>query len=669
MHLPLLPDIVVILGLSVLTILLFQRLKVPPLLGLLFTGAVAGPHALGLVSASHEVELLSEIGVIFLLFAIGLEFSLKGLSSIRNTVLVGGLVQVGGTIGLTMLVGRVFALPWPQAIFLGFLFSLSSTAIVLKMLQERGEIRSPHGRVSVAILIFQDIVVVPMMLVVPLLAGKAQDPAAMITELAIKVVAVLALVILMARYLVPYVLRLVVQTKRRELFLLTVVVLCFGTAWLTSSVGLSLALGAFFAGLIMSESDYSHQAAANVLPFREIFMSFFFVSVGMLLDLGFLFQHLLPVIGLALAVMVGKALMAALAVLLLRYPPRTVLLSALGLFQVGEFSFLLAATGMRDKLLGEELYQYFLDVSVLSMVATPFVIRYGARITDLLLRTPIPAAMRHRLARRNGGAETDDRPAEVPLNDHIVIIGYGLNGENLARAARLADLSYVVVELDPEVFRKARDAGEPILFGDATEESILQHAHVDQARVVVIAISDPSSTQGIVRAVREFGDAVHIIVRTRYVREIEENLRIGADEVIPEEFETSLEIFSRTLRRYLVPDDRIREFIREVRARNYGLFTRTEEPPESLRDLVSHVPDMKIAALHVQRGRNEIVGKRIGECGLRTRFGVTVLAMRREHSFIHDILPETEIQQDDILYIFGSPERIDDLNRYLSFGE
>jgi CPA2 family monovalent cation:H+ antiporter-2 len=665
--LPILNEVVVILGLSVLIILLFQKLRIPAILGLLFTGAVAGPHGLRLISASHEVELMSEIGVVFLLFVIGIEFSLKGLSSVKNTVFWGGLVQVGGTIALTVIAAIFLELPWEQSIFLGFLLSLSSTAIVLKILQERGEIRSPHGNVTVAILIFQDIIVVPMMLVTPILAGQSENPVHTLLLLAGKVILILSVVIVMAKYLVPGILRQVVATRSKDLFILTIVVICFATAWLTSSVGLSLALGAFFAGLIISESDYSHQATANILPFREIFMSFFFVSIGMLLDLQFFIQHFFTLILLTLAVIIGKALIAMLAVFLLRYPPRTIVLTALSLFQVGEFSFLLSTTGMQYQLLDGDIYQYFLAISVMSMAATPFVMNAGERITDKILNTPIPRAMRFRFQLR----EKSDVGAvveEMQLSDHIVIIGYGINGQNVARAARYADLPYLIIELDPEAIKIANEIQEPVLYGDAVSDVILEQARVHEARVIVVAISDPAATKNIIRSIRMLSETAYVIVRTRSLKEIDENLKLGADEVIPEEFETSIEIFSRTLKQYLVPADKIKAFTNEIRSDNYDILRNIRTIDTKIPRISAYIPDMEIVALHVQRGRNAVVGRTIGESSIRTQYGVTVLAIKRNNAFIYDINPEVKILQDDIVYIFGDPSHVAGLNKLLEMG-
>jgi len=666
MELPLLPDIVIILGSSVLIILLFQKLKLPSILGFLLTGILVGPHGLNLIKAIHQVELLAEIGIIFLLFVIGIEFSLKGLASIKRTVLTGGLLQVGGTIGFVALFSYLLGLSLQSAVFMGFLLSMSSTAIVLKMLQEKGELTAPHGRVSIAILIFQDIIVVLMMLLTPLLAGRMENVGMALLLLTAKVIIIVVAVILLARYIVPILLGLVVKARSRELFILTIIVLCFATAWLTSSAGLSLALGAFFAGLIISESEYSHQATANILPFREIFISFFFVSVGMLLNFSFFVENILLIHLMAIGVIILKILIIALTVFLLHYPPRTILLTAFGLFQVGEFAFLLSVSGMEYSLLSESTYQYFLAISIISMGITPFVINFSPNIANFILRAPLPVTSGPRLRtiakRRDEMASMD----EVNYHDHLVIIGYGINGENVVRAARKAKIPYVVVELDPDVIQKAKKNNEPVVFGDAADELILKHVHVQEARVVVIAISSPQTTKQIVRTIRVFTQTAYIIVRTRYVREVEELIKLGADQVIPEEFETSIEIFTRVLKKYLIPNDTIQGFVNEIRSHNYEMLRSLQGVEASFGMPAVHIPDMEIATLSVQQGNNKIIGRKIGDSEIRARYGITVLAIKRGDQFISDITPDVVIWQDDILYLFGRPDDILRINKHFS---
>jgi monovalent cation:H+ antiporter-2, CPA2 family len=662
MEIPILKDVVIILGLSVLIILLFQRLKIPSLLGFLLTGIVAGPNGLSLINASHEVEILAEMGVIFLLFVIGIEFSLKGLSAVGKAVFFGGGLQVGITILATTAITYYFGLPLTQAVFMGFLLSLSSTAIVLKILQERGQIMSPHGKVTVAILIFQDIIVVPMMLFTPIIAGQTDDLTKTLLLLLLKVLLIIGLVILMARFLIPKLLDWVVKTKSKELFILTVVVICFATAWLTSSVGLSLALGAFFAGLIISESEYSHQATANILPFREIFISFFFVSVGMLLKLDFFIANIFMIHLLAFSVVLLKFLIVIIAVLLLKYPIRTVLLTAFSLFQVGEFSFLLSTTGIKYELLNDEVYQFFLAISIITMGATPFLMMSADKITDYLIKAPLPKRIRLRL--NNIQSKKEKEVFHHVLKDHLVIIGYGINGQNVALAARQANIPYVIIELDPEKIKEAKKNDEPIIYGDAANDTILEHVAIENARVVVVAISDPVATKNIIHNVRLASSLAYIIVRTRYLKEINENFKLGADEVIPEEFETSIEIFTRVLKKYLVPEFEIQSFVTKIRARNYEAFREFDVSNKHNTNQL-HLPDIEIATLRVEDLDNEIVGKTILESKIRTRFGITVLAIKRKNFYITDVTPNEFILNEDIVYLFGNPNNIIELNRFL----
>jgi len=664
MELPLLKEVVIILGLSVLIILAFQRIKMPAILGFLITGMVAGPNGLKLISASHEVEVLSEMGVIFLLFIIGIEFSIKGLVKVKQTVLFGGFMQVGGTIGLTFLIALVLGLSVPQAIFMGFLISMSSTAIVLKLLHERGQMTTPHGRIALAILIFQDIIVVPMILITPLLAGNGGNLWMTLLILLGKFALIIGLLILLARYVVPLLLQHVVKSRSRELFILTIVVICFATAWLTSSVGLSLALGAFFAGLIISESEYSHQATANILPFREIFISFFFVSVGMLIDLGYFFDHFLILILFTLGVILLKAFVVLITVLVMRYPLRTALVSAFTLFQVGEFAFLLATIGMRNSLLTQEVYQNFLAISVLTMGLTPFLAGYATTMADWMIRALLPSKIRSRLIKFQNKKKKPEESLISKLHDHLIVIGFGINGRNVARTAKQAGIPYVAIELDPEVFKQAKDDDYPIIYGDATDELILHFVHAAEARVIVIAISDADATKMIITNLRHISETAHIIVRTRHVDEIESTLQLGADEVIPEEFETSIQIFTRVLSRYLVPFDKIQSMASHIRARNYELLSKNNDDNDFPTHLQPQVPDMVFVTLPVHRASSKMVGKTIIDSELKSKFNVTVLAVRRNNRYITQITPQMKIETDDMLYLFGSPQKIAEVNRY-----
>lgn len=661
MEIPILDDVVIILGLAVVVILSFQRLRLPTILGFLITGVIAGPHGLSLIDDIHNIEVLAEIGVILLLFIIGIEFSLRRLALIRRTILLGGTTQVFGSILLIAAFMLLLNYSLGQSVFIGFLISLSSTAIVLKLLQDKGEINSPHGRIVLAVLIFQDIVVVPMMLLTPLLTGQVENIGYQLLLMLLKGLLVIAVVLISARYVVPKLLYLVAQTKSKELFILSIVAICFMVAWFTSSLGLSLALGAFMAGLIISESEYSHQATSNILPFREIFTSFFFVSIGMLLDITFLIEHLPLVLLLTVATFLIKALVATVAARLLQFPLRTAILTGISLFQVGEFAFILSKAGMSYGLLTAETYQYFLSVSLMTMALTPFAFQYSQRIASfvgvkLLGRTElVPFTTSH---------ENDKN--ELPeLEDHIVIIGFGINGRNVAKAARYARIPYTIVEMNAVTVKKERQHGEPILFGDAVHTMILSHVNVHKARVVVIAISDPDSTKRIIAAIRQITDKVHIIVRTRFVEEMKENFRIGADEVIPEEFETSIEIFTRVLSKYLMPRDEIERFTQQIRSDNYEMLRSLHGSGGAVTNLSNDLPDIEVASLRVLTTDTTIVEMALIEANLRVRFNITIVAIKREGDTILDINARTTLKTGDVVYVVGKPDDVFRFGNYL----
>ncbi|RAU83303.1 cation:proton antiporter domain-containing protein [Pontibacter arcticus] len=661
MEIPLLPDVVIILSMAVAVILLFQRLKLPTILGFLVTGVIAGPYGFSLIKEIHNIEILAEIGVILLLFIIGMEFSLKSLYRIKRTVLLGGATQVFGTILLVGLLMLLLRFSVSDAFFMGFLIALSSTAIVLKIMQDKGEINSPQGKIVLGILIFQDIIVVPMMLLAPLMAGGEQNVGSALLIMGLKGIFIIVFVLVSARYVVPKLLYLVAKTKSKELFILSVVVICFAVAWLTSSMGLSLALGAFMAGLIISESEYSHQATSNILPFREIFTSFFFVSIGMLLDFEFMLQHLPAILGFTVAVFFLKGAVATLAAKVLRYPLRVSLLVGLAIFQVGEFAFILSKTGIQHQLLSQEAYQYFLSVSILTMAVTPFILGPYHKIAE---------AITFRLYKGKIAPEPKEISEETAvslaaLDDHIVIIGYGINGRNVAKAARHAQIPYIIIEMNPITVREEAKLGEPIIYGDAVHSMILTHVHVQLARVVVVAISDPEATRRVIASVRSASEKVHIIVRTRFIQEMEENFKLGADEVIPEEFETSIEIFTRVLSKYLMPRDQIEQFTEMVRADNYDLF-RSLKPTGSVQNrLTFDLPDIEVATLRMHTDDETIIGKSLLEADIRNRFQITIVAIKRNTETILDINARTSLELGDLVYVVGKPGHVMRFSNYM----
>ena len=652
MQYPLLRDLAIIFAGSLLVILVFHRLKLPALPGFIVAGVLLGPNALGLVSDVHQVESLAEVGVILLLFTIGIEFSLSRLREMGRQVVIGGGAQVLLTVGLAAAVAAALGLAWPVAVLVGFLVALSSTAIVLKGLADKGEIDTPHGRLATGVLIFQDLCVVPMMLVLPFLAGAAdgEGGAAGLAWALAKAGLVVAGVLVLARTVVPRVLSEIVKTRSRELFLIAVILVGTLTALGTAAAGASLALGAFLAGLVISESDYGHQAMAELLPFRDVFISLFFVTVGMLVQVGFLRDH--PVLALAgvAAIMGGKSVLAALGPAVLGYSGRVALLAGLAVSQIGEFSFVLARQGRGAGILAEGPYQTFLAVAVLTMLVTPFALQSGPALLDALERwIPLDRLL-------PGFRPQALTPVGEPLTDHVIVAGYGLNGRNLAAALRSIRAPYLIVELNAQTVRQARARGEPAFYGDATREEILRGLGAERARMLVVAISDPAATRRMVRVARALNPRIHIIARTRYVVEMPELTRLGADVVIPEEFETSIEIFARVLAHYGVPRGDIVRLVEEIRGSQYEMLRGDASGRLSL-DGVAGVPQMAIERLRLAP-QSALAGKRLAATGLRSETGALVLSVVRGDAEIATPGPQFRLVAGDVLVVVGQPHQL-----------
>lgn len=656
MHTPaLFADILIIFLASVPVAFLCLRMKLPLVVGLMLTGIAIGPYGLGLINDVAGVEILAEIGVMLLLFTIGLEFSLKRLRKMKRLVLVGGGLQILLTVAIIAALAAMFGRHANQAVFFGFLVALSSTAIVLKSYVDRNEIDAPHGRVGVGILLFQDICVVPMLLLIPLLAGEdVVSLASIIIRLGTSI-GLLAVVVFAAWLIVPLFLKQVVKLRSAEVFLLTVVLLSLGLAWVTAQMGLSLAMGAFIAGVVLADSDFSHQATAEVLPFRDIFNSLFFVSIGMLLSLGSLVQNVGVVSILAVGLIAGKALIVWGVVRLLGYPQRISAMAALGLAQIGEFSFVLAKSGRSAGLLPDGDYQSFLAASIISMIATPFFIAFAHRFGRFA-----QSILRDGRSHDIDNCEADDihLTSSGGLRNHVVIVGYGLNGRNLARVLRSVGVSYGVLDLNAEVVKRAKSEGEKINFGDSTRREVLRHAGIEKAAALVLAMSDPHAARLSVKQSRQMNENLHIIVRTRYVSEINELFELGADEVIPEEFETSIEIFSRVLTRYGFARNVIEGQIELIRRQGYEFLRSTSAPPSAAMDI--NVALDAASTETVKLGPDSpVIGRNLGELDLRGKTGATVIAVL--HNGETKISPGAKYRLcgDDTIVILGGRDAIE----------
>jgi CPA2 family monovalent cation:H+ antiporter-2 len=643
---PFLKDLLIVFALGGLVVYALRAVKLPPIVGLLVAGAAMGPHGFSLVEDSHRVEVLAEVGVVLLLFTVGLEFSLGQLLKMWRMLLFGGGGQVLGCILLVALCTSFRGEGFGKPLFFGFLAALSSTAIVLRTFAERAQLNSPLGRIVVGVLLFQDLCIVPLMLLTPLLSGRGAGAGSVLVTL-LEALAVVVAVVLFARWLVPPLLANVVRSRSRELFLTFLLVLCLGTAYLTSLAGLSLALGAFLAGLAVSESEYSHQALAEAIPFRDAFGSLFFVSIGMLMDVRFVFGEPLLVLGVLVALILIKTLTAALPALLLGYPVHLSLNAGLALAQVGEFAFVLSRAGLDLGLIDAAENQVFLAASVLSMLLTPFLIHVGR---ELARRLPHEA-----IARLPASV---DESAPLITGDHVVIAGYGVNGQNLARALSSAGIAYAIVEMNPETVRSARARGEPMHYGDCTRVAVLEALGIQRARMYVVAISDAASTRQTTSLARSLNPSVDILVRTRFVAEVEELRRLGANEVIPEEFETSIEIFARVLHRFDVPKNLILDAVARVRGGMYDMLRGANRSPRPLTSKISGLDALEIERFQLRPG-SIIIGRTLSELELRRTTGATVLAVKRGAAVHASPSGDFCLQQADTIVVLGEPSAID----------
>jgi CPA2 family monovalent cation:H+ antiporter-2 len=649
-----LANLLVIFTASIAVVFVFHQFKLPSIAGFLVAGALIGPYGLNLISDIETVRALAEIGIVLLLFTIGIEFSLGHLVSMRRLMFLAAPIQVGGVLCIAWLGAMLAGLSWQQGVFWGFLFSLSSTAIVLKTLAERGDSDSIHGRATIGILVFQDLAVVPMMLLTPILGGQSDGSALAILLTLGESVLVVALVIAASWYLVPKVLGHIVRSRSRELFLLTIIVSCLGIAWLSSLGGLSLALGAFIAGLVISESEYSHQAMAEVLPFRDSFNSLFFVSIGILMDWRVLFSHPLPVVGLLAAVLLVKFVAGAGAVLLAEVPLRSAIMVGVALAQVGEFSFLLAQQGQESGFLRGDPYQVFLAVSVLSMIVTPFLMQWSPHLAR---RAEAWQRLRHWLPSHTIGHVSQTEGKQVRVKDHVIIVGYGLNGRNLARVLGETEIPYLALDLDGDIVSREAKHGVPVYYGDGTNPNVLRHMKIDDAKVLVVAISDPFITRRAVQVAKGLNPQLHIVVRTRYLRELEELHQLGADDVVPEEFETSIEIFSLVLQTYKLPQDFVMQKAKQIRREGYALLRRSELP-----ELSHHLRGGTLADAAVETFRidddSPAQGKTLAEIALRPRTGASVIAWTRAGVTQANPSENTRLMAGDIVVLIGSRVQI-----------
>lgn len=660
-HIPIIDELAAIAALGVVVTLILARLQLPAVAGLLFAGALAGPAAFGMVKSLDAIEVLAELGVVLLLFTIGLEFSLSRLKTIFKQVALGGLLQVGLTTLAVALGAVALGQPLGRGVFFGFVFALSSTAIVLRALTERRELDAPHGRFIVGTLIFQDLCVVPMVLVVPLLgSGSSVGGAASGIALALgKAAGVIVVTILVARQLVPRLLRWVDRARSREVFLLAVLALCLGTAWLTSLAGLSLALGAFLGGMAIADTEFGHRAMGDVMPLRDAFVSVFFVSLGMLFDARVVLAQPLLVLGLTVAFVFGKGLLATVAALVMRFPARVAWLAGVGLAQFGEFGFVLAQLGRSSGVVDAEGLAPVLNAGIISMFFTPLMVRAAPHVTaGEKLLAPLMKLLGVRSI-----DEADATPGEAPAG-HVVLVGFGLSGQLIAKALEACGVKYVALELNADTVRKARETGATVYYGDATSPEALEHAHLAQAKALVLVMNDPSAVQRVVTTATRVAPNVPVLLRARYLAEKPALLALGAHDVVAEEVEGGLEMLSRVLRWLETPRNVIDKQLREAREATQTSERKVTVPRRTLGEMQA-LADLKLERVLIEQG-SPGAGKSAVQLDLRRQTGALMIAVQRGLSLLEQPDPHVNWEPGDVVFLAGTGESIRKATKLLS---
>jgi len=639
-------EAVVLLALASAGLAITERLRLPSVVGFLVVGAVAGPGMLGLVSDPDRVRALAEIGVVFLLFEIGLELPIERVQTLWRAALLAGGFQIVVTLTAVAAVAHALGLDWPAALVIGAGVSMSSTAIVLRLLADEGQIDAPGGQLAVSILLMQDLAIVPFLLFIPLIAGDGLA----LGELGVSIgrmAAALALVGFGVWFLVPRILDRVAQTRSGELFSLLALLIVLGSALTAETLGLTLAVGAFLAGVAASGSPYTHQLFSEVVPLRGVLLGIFFIAVGMFFDP----RAVLETPGIFLldvfAITLGKILIVLVAgMVLLRRSMRVSLEAGLSLCQMGEFSFVLLGVAGQAGLIEPVLQQRVVGASIATLLISPFLIRYAPTIASAITEwlhhpgTAIPDAI-----------EVD----EPEQNLRVVVIGYGPAGQTLIRLLRSLDVPYIAVDTNPNTALAAADSGEPVIYGDATRPQVLSHLRVWDARLIAVAISDPLATRRIVSRIRAMAPDTPILARTRYVREVDHLSSAGATTVVAEEFEGSIELVARALESFEIPMGAIARFTEALREEGYGAIRAPAALPIDpwLMELLDHAETEWVEVPMALSGEPTL-----GELDIRAQTGGNVLVIERGATSHPNPPPDFALKGGDRLLVLGGAENL-----------
>ncbi len=640
-------QVLVLLAAAVLVVTAARRIGLPSILGYLAVGTLLGPHALGWVGESGATQLLSELGVVFLLFTLGLEFAWPRMVAMRREVFGIGTVQVLLTSAAGALVATSFGVPWLPAIAIGGAVAVSSTAIILQQLTEQSEINRTHGRMAFSVLLFQDLAFVPFLVLAgALAAGNLQFGAARVGTAVAGGLLALAVVLVAGRYLLRPLLYEIAHSRLRELFTLAVLFVALGSAWVSHAAGLSMATGAFLAGMMLAETEYRHQVEAVIRPFRDILLGLFFISVGMMLDLSLIASDFAIILAIVLALTIGKAVIMAAIARVSGLPPFKAVRTGIVLSMGGEFGIAIMTILMQGRVVDSSVTQPLLVAIVLSMVMSPLLLRHNRRIARAILRESGPTA-------RPDASPDDAVTADVAARDHVILCGFGRVGQNVGRVLESQGFEYVAMDLDPSRVRTAREAGEPVVYGDSADAELLGKVGLANASAVVITFADPATSIGIVRQVRALRQDVPVLVRTQDDTRLNELTEAGATEVVPETFEASLMLVSHTLMLLRVPVSRVVRTVGGVRRNRYA----------TLRSIFRREGALPIDEDHAYREELKSVvlppgawaaGRTIGEVGRRGA-RVAFTSVRRQGIVGRDPDPGMVLREGDVVVIYGAP--------------
>jgi CPA2 family monovalent cation:H+ antiporter-2 len=641
--------VTLIFGVAIGVIAICTKLNVPPVIGFILTGLALGPFATSMGPSENQLKSISEFGVLFLMFMVGLDFTPTRLKKLGRLMFVGGSIQAVLTVAVLSIIALFGLVPFASAILIAFVVIQSSTAIALKVYHERGEANAPHTDLSIGYSLFQDVSTVLLLLLIPFL-GDSQNMGITSMIGSGRNIVMLVAIFIAGYFLLPYLLKFIIGTGIRELVVLTALVVCLGFSGISQKLGFSLALGSFVAGIILSRGEYHTQFMAEIVPFKDVFLSLFFISIGMEHNWGFAINHFGYIVLLMIGVIIIKTLIFLVPSAVLKINFRTSIITAVSLSNIGEFGFVILLAAAPYGLLSKSEYQTLSCVAIYSMLITPFLINFISNITLKM------------------GEISNGEDKKPPFGDaQVIIVGYGLAGRHLAQVLKTVSVRYTVIECNGQIANDAISKGEPVLFGDASRRDVLEYSGIKKAQMIVFLISDPSALKTSIKLTQLLNRTIGIICRTRRMNEIEQILKLGAEQVVSEEFETSIELFTIVLDKLHVPRNVIRAQTKVLREDGYEMLRVPAQVRGVSDKLVQALASGTTDVFQVMSG-HYAEGKALNNIALRSHTGVTVIAIVRNDKSITNPPPEFQLEQGDALIIMGSHAQIEAAFSYLELG-